>query len=186
MHRKVKISPRRLVGCWLVAGLTLVGCSPTSTAETLPACQSPHPAPTIDPAAQSQVASVRTKYQALVDERDPARVAANQRLADAARRGDNKALQAAIADALARPHPIHDFLLSVDLPSALRSDVDAYIGADNKVRAADEAIVRANDDKTLDDAFHKRNVALRVNENAVNQFRVDVGTAALDCPYTGP
>jgi len=117
---------------------------------------------------------------------DPARVAINKRMADADRKGDLKGVRAAVTDSLNGPHPIFDWLHTVDVPDRLKGDLSAYLSSDEGVRSADQAYARAQTDQQLSDAQHGRNVALRIAENATNQFRVDLGMTPFPCPYSGP
>ena len=107
-------------------------------------------------------------------------------MADADKKGDLKGVRAAVTDSLNGPHPIFDWLHTVDVPDPLKGDLSAYLSADEVVRTADQAYARAQTDRQLADAQHARNAALRIGENATNQFRVDLSMAPFSCPYSGP
>lgn len=170
--------------CLTVLGLP--ACAGAPLADYRPACQAPRPAPTTSPDDNARIATARASYEAFISHTNAPRIAANKRVADAQNRGDDAAAQAAIADTLARSHPISALLEGLDLPANLQPDVLTYERTDEARRVADGAYVHARGATAIEAAVRQQNIARRREQNAINQFRADLGMAPQPCPYPGP
>jgi hypothetical protein len=179
---------------WVAAmgvSLALVGCGARAPEAgprpiepgDLPACTAAQPAPVLTAPEQAQVQALRSTYAAIIAQGAQANADANKTTNDALARGDAKTAQSAVQKRLAGPTQTMDFLSAATFPGSIRTDASVLLKALQDQRVRDQAFVDARTDSAVRTSNHQRVVHIIVLENALNQFRTDLGLSPLPCPF---